>query len=887
MVATITLTTVGGLRMALSRCEDKLRDFCLHDAYRAYDRVAAVNDIVTMQQFNAVNDAMKARTPLNAWKPFLTPNVIPHLPQVPKNLDLIDSPDMDYHAGRENVRRVYEVLASRQYITDMAASKICYLKRPSLIAISDSYVRRLLLGPDQPIDPQDAARGAKYADRGIAVMDAIRHLGHLNADPLRQLWTYVHNLKVDGQPVSLSKARILDILIWVEMAIKEGHFYWSRWGEEGPAAPPPNPQPETPATLPGEAPTDIACPKCGGNMVQRTGPNGPFYGCSRFPACKGTRSFFQCPQCGGEMVRREGPNGPFYGCLRYPKCKGTRSIQGPPPPPQVVSEQIGAWTTIPHEIKAEHVHAAIAEIERNGVPPSRQSMLYDLVYQGRCYPPKYVVSLAAKHATGQALPSNRFSGGSETNAFLRAMGFEVTSKGKTPAAAEPQHENIPMIPQSALQESSDGWHNDRCRECKAAVLALLQKLYGAVETQKQFDIGTKPDAFRASVYAADLQNVFAALQGERGFAEFVRSAVLPPCDYYVPEAGFVVEFDESQHFTALRQVALARYASSLPSGFDRGRWVKLCCRIQARDDDPPYRDEQRAWYDTLRDFLPTVFPLRPTVRLYALEYPWCTLNPNDPKDVETFRQVLSERAYFWTIEVISPPTAKYGRLVMDGAWSGDLCAARQLLRDVAAALPKNRRLTCLCTCGAFLRFDWPAGLPYQGNLDPTPNEVGVLTEAAESAVRKVLTKDLTEGLRTCSDYLTLGVDTKKDKVSTSEEIIEQPHAELVCLVDLRSDSIRWTGKFYPTVGQQRSIVRFPDLESHFVSLDGDPVMILGCHDLSVYSARSQARARGWRQNLNSEFRALAAKHRPVEVLHHPHTTTKSLFQKGVSNVERV
>ena len=92
-------------------------------------------------------------------------------------------------------------------------------------------------------------------------------------------------------------------------------------------------------------------------------------------------------------------------------------------------------------------------------------------------------------------------------------------------------------------------------------------------------------------------------------------------------------------------------------------------------------------------------------------------------------------------------------------------------------------------------------------------------------------------------------------------------------MDLRSGLFHWTGKFYPTVGQQRSIVRFPDLECHFVSLGGAPIMILGCHDLSVYSPRSQAKAQGWRRKLNSDFRALAAKHRPVAVLHHPHTTT--------------
>jgi hypothetical protein len=321
MVATINLTTVGRLKVVLSRCEDKLRDFCLYDAYRAYDRIATVNDIVTIQQFNAVNDAMKARTPLNAWQRFLTPNVIPNLPRVPKNLDLIDSRDMDYHAGRVRVRQVYEILASRPYITDMAASKVLYLKRPSLIAISDSYVRRVLLGPDQPIVPQDPARGAKYADRGLAVMDAIRHLGRLNAESLRRLSAYAHDLTVDGQPVSLSNARILDILIWVEMAIKEGHPYWSTWGRGGSVAPRPHQQHESPVPPPSDVATQITCPNCGSKMVQRTGPNGPFYACPRFPECSGTRTLVQCPRCGGDRSGARGQAGPSTGASDTPNAK--------------------------------------------------------------------------------------------------------------------------------------------------------------------------------------------------------------------------------------------------------------------------------------------------------------------------------------------------------------------------------------------------------------------------------------------------------------------------------------------------------------------------------------------------------------------------------------
>lgn len=31
----------------------------------------------------------------------------------------------------------------------------------------------------------------------------------------------------------------------------------------------------------------------------------------------------QCPQCGGGMTLKSGKNGPFYGCDRYPECRGT------------------------------------------------------------------------------------------------------------------------------------------------------------------------------------------------------------------------------------------------------------------------------------------------------------------------------------------------------------------------------------------------------------------------------------------------------------------------------------------------------------------------------------------------------------------------------------
>ena len=120
-----------------------------------------------------------------------------------------------------------------------------------------------------------------------------------------------------------------------------------------------------------------------------------------------------------------------------------------------------------------------------------------------------------------------------------------------------------------------------------------------------------------------------------------------------------------------------------------------------------------------------------------------------------------------------------------------------MLSDAATALASRNRLTCLCTCGAFLRFDWPAGLPYRGNRDPKPHDIAALTAAGEAAVRRVLTDDLIRRLKPRCAYLTLGVDTKQATSSKARGSFGQPHAELVCLVDMKTGSLHWTGKFWP------------------------------------------------------------------------------------------
>lgn len=541
---------------------------------------------------------------------------------------------------------------------------------------------------------------------------------------------------------------------------------------------------------------------------------------------------------------------------------------------------------IPATITREHLLAAIAEIDRSGVPPGRGSTGYLLLHNGKYYPPKYVISVAAKIATGFELRAGAFGGGSESNRFLAARGFATLPLAPSPATPKPQvvkplpsltAVSAPAIKSSpAAATPTAGSHSQRCRECKSTVLALLKSLYGEAHINFSFEVGTQPADFKGTPYHPTLSKIYEMLRNRRGFSEFVRTSRLPNCDFFVPKPGFVVEFDESQHFTAARADALQLYPEDLGLGFNRLLWIRRSREIAAEDNDPAFRDEQRAWYDTLRDFLPSMKGLRSTIRLYAKQYVWCSLNPNNPRDLDTFRQILGARADFWSIQIRSCPNAVLARVIIDGVWDGDVVLAKALLRELFKRHAGSPKVKCLSTCGAFLTFDFPKNLTaMRDNLNPPPDATNRLIARADEVCSQLLDESTIKQLRSVCDYLTLGVDSRKRLVSTTHNRITEPHVEFVCLVDLRTGARHWTGKFYPTSNQAGTIIRFGDLKSHFVDLDCGKAMVLGCHDMTVFNPRSQANAGGWRQQVSEEFRELTKIEQPTFVLHHPHTAVKS------------
>ena len=82
---------------------------------------------------------------------------------------------------------------------------------------------------------------------------------------------------------------------------------------------------------------------------------------------------------------------------------------------------------IPDNITRDAVLKAIAEIDAEGIPLKRNSRSYHLVLNGKEYPPKYVITIANKYVNGYELPHGQFSGGKQTNDFLRNLGFAIVS----------------------------------------------------------------------------------------------------------------------------------------------------------------------------------------------------------------------------------------------------------------------------------------------------------------------------------------------------------------------------------------------------------------------------------------------------------------------------
>jgi hypothetical protein len=172
---------------------------------------------------------------------------------------------------------------------------------------------------------------------------------------------------------------------------------------------------------------------------------------------------------------------------------------------------------------------------------------------------------------------------------------------------------------------------------------MLVACYGECATGHQFAWPARPDDYTAPLRDI-LESIRDAVADFRGHRDFIKSALVPPCDYFLLQRRQIVEFDESQHFSRPRLISLSLYPSDAHHGFSVARWMDLCRRIDAVDESPVDRDERRAWYDTLRDLVPALHGFRPTVRLYSEDYIWCSLDRANPEHRVTFKAFVESGA---------------------------------------------------------------------------------------------------------------------------------------------------------------------------------------------------------------------------------------------------
>jgi Domain of unknown function (DUF3883) len=144
-----------------------------------------------------------------------------------------------------------------------------------------------------------------------------------------------------------------------------------------------------------------------------------------------------------------------------------------------------------NQIHKQHVLSAIEEIDREGIRIGRQSTTYDLIYQGKRYPPKLVMSIAARYATGVELEPADFEGGADTDTFkrLKNLGFTIIPKDSPVVSNNDwsQKEVTPIVDDyfTMLQQELSGQKFNKAEHRRVLLPQLNNRTPGSVEFKHQ------------------------------------------------------------------------------------------------------------------------------------------------------------------------------------------------------------------------------------------------------------------------------------------------------------------------------------------------------------------------------------------------------------------
>lgn len=142
---------------------------------------------------------------------------------------------------------------------------------------------------------------------------------------------------------------------------------------------------------------------------------------------------------------------------------------------------------LPDLIPREYIIAAMRAYDEGITHPFSDSRLYDVVFEGRGYPPKAIIGIAVLNITGVMLKPENFNGGLNSKCFrlLIDQGFEIVQKKEDNEQSDISIFPDELPPQSIFTEGSatqvtiNRYERDRkAREAALAWHGCLCKVCG-------------------------------------------------------------------------------------------------------------------------------------------------------------------------------------------------------------------------------------------------------------------------------------------------------------------------------------------------------------------------------------------------------------------------
>lgn len=526
-------------------------------------------------------------------------------------------------------------------------------------------------------------------------------------------------------------------------------------------------------------------------------------------------------------------------------------------------------------ITASDVKKAIELFDRTNenYPEPRNTFL---IYNDKKYPAKHIRGLSYFIANKKEILKSEYSGGQETVTFFKKLGFTVQYKKDTHKPTEKSKTTLKQAEQTKPRNSVTKKLNVVSQ--KNAIQRLLQKHFGHIETEKKFDWLKTPSQEKLPKEYSQIVKALSEYRNQNGFQ---KSNYQLLCDIVLDNHKLIIEYDENQHFSKARQITLENYPPTIKLHFSKESWINACKKINAKDNSPIDRDEKRAFYDTVRD-----------IEAFRNGYKLVRIKHGDIDwEVDGAEKYLTQIVKVTDNQNENNTKHKIARLIVTGKQydkygTPNFSKLEKLIEKFLATEYQKRTYEFILTPGGFLTFDFPVNL--QHDLDTAKAEkqsVSSLQKEANSVIVeffKSLNPFVFKKLKETADYFTIGIDGFNPT--------NYQHIELVAVYALNKQKvINWTGKFYPTERQKKDLIKINDLDTHFVELNNQRILILGCHDLNVFSPRGQATANpnGWKKRLADSFKKQCQKFKPEMILQHPHTTdTPNIWNLAWRTVEK-